>query len=178
MHKIKLVSFILFTVLFVSATNTDIQLEAKSLLNDQVELKIPKEFQIMSEERIALKYPKEKPPTLVYTNESGGINVALNHTSSTANQNAIASYKDYLKKALSEMSSSLKWKSDGVAEINGRKVGYLEFMTQAIDTKIYNLMFFTDVDGKLLICTFNCTKSDIKEWTSAAKEIMYSLKVK
>jgi len=65
-----------------------------------------------------------------------------------------------------------------VSEINGRKVGYLEFITPVIDTDIYNLMFFTDLDGQLLLGTFNCTKRSIDEWQSTAKEIMNSLKIK
>ncbi|WP_018343593.1 hypothetical protein [Cytophaga aurantiaca] len=178
MHKLKLFNFILFSLFFVSATHVDIELETKSLLNDRIELKIPKDFKVMSAERIAIKYPKENPPSLVYTDESGGTNIAMNLTSSKASQDVLPSYKDYLVKTLSKMSPSLKWKSNGVTEINGRQVCYLEFITPGIDTEIYNLMFLTDVDGKLLICTFNCTKSDMKEWVPTAKEIMNSLKVK
>ncbi|MFY7729462.1 MAG: hypothetical protein ACOVRN_08100 [Flavobacterium sp.] len=57
-------------------------------------------------------------------------------------------------------------------------MGYIELVTPALDTDIYNLMFFTDLNGKLLICTFNCTKKDMEEWTPVAKEIMNSLEVK
>jgi hypothetical protein len=53
--------------------------------------------------------------------------------------------------------------------INGKEVGYLEFLTSAMDTEIYNLIFFTDLDGKLLLCTFNCTKKSIDEWSTIAK---------
>jgi len=178
MNKLKIIGFIILSILFVSASNTSIELETKSLLNDQIELKIPKDFKIMSEEMIKLKYPPEKPPTLVYTDERGEINVAFNLTTSKAEQGLLLSYKDYFIKAMKDRYPSAKWKSDGIAEINGRKVAYLEMITPGIDTKIYNLMFFTDVDGKLLLCTFNCTQSSMKEWSAAAKEIMYSLKVK
>ena len=62
--------------------------------------------------------------------------------------------------------------------MNGRKVGFVELITPAIDTKVYNLIFFTDLNGQLLLCTFNCTEKNIGQWQPAAKEIMASLKLK
>src|SRR5690606_9734500 len=114
----------------------------------------------------------------VYSNESGGINVALNWTEDKASQELIPPYKDNFVQAFKNMYPSADWKNSGIKMINGRKVGYLELVIPAIDTEIYNLMFFTDLDGKLLLCTFNCTKKSIHEWTPAAKEIMNSLKIK
>lgn len=158
--------------------DVNIDLETKSLLNDKVELKIPKDFDIMSEELLKLKYPSERRPTLVYSNESGGINVALNLTQNQASQELIPAYKDNFVQTFKNLYPSAEWKDSGVKTINGRKVGYLELVTPAIDTEIYNLMFFTDLDGKLLLCTFNCTKKSIDKWTPTTKEIMNSLKIK
>ncbi len=167
----------IFLILIFTISNT-IDLEIKSLLNDKVELKIPKRFDIMSEKMAKMKYPSERRPTIVYTNESGGINVGLNLTKSKASQENISSFKDMMLKTFKNAYPSAEWIDNGVKEINGRKVGYLEMVTPAIDTKIYNLIFFTDVDGQLLLCTFNCTEKNIKEWKPVAKEIMTSIKIK
>ncbi len=177
MKIIKALGIGILSTVLLSATIFTIELETKTLLNGKINLKIPKSFEIMSEEMLKVKYPSERRPTLVYTNESGEINVALNLTQSKAAQNIISTYKDKFVETFKNAYPSAKWKDKDVKEINGRKVGYLELITPAIDTEIYNLMFFTDVDGKLLICSFNCTKKNIPEWTSLAKEIMNSLKV-
>lgn len=173
----KYFGLLLLALVLVSAT-VNIELEKKSLLNNRLELKVPKDFQIMSEEMLNTKYPTDRRPKLVYTNESGGINVALNLTESRATQNEIVSYKDYLLQTFKSAYPTAEWKSNGVKTVNGRKIGYLEFVTPAIDTEIYNLIFFTDLDGKLLLCTFNCTINSMNEWNSTAKEIMHSLRVK
>jgi hypothetical protein len=162
----------------VSATFPEIKLELKSLLNDKVELKIPADFEIMPDEMIRTKYPSSNRPALVYTNKSGGINVALNLTPHEANQDLISSYKDNFVLTFKDAYPSADWKDSGVKKINGRKVGFLELVTPAIDTEIYNLVFFTDLEGKLLLCTFNCTKKNSREWVPVAKEIMNSLKIK
>ena len=178
MKNIRIILLATFVFGLLSATIVQRELEIKSILNDRVEIKLPKEFQIMSEEMVSLKYPSERRPTLIYTNESGGINVAFNLTENKANQDIIDPYKDNFVKTFKNMYPSADWKDNGVKIINGKKVGFLELVTPAIDTEIYNLMFFTDLEGKLLLCTFNCTKKDIKEWETTAKEIMSSLKIK
>ncbi len=178
MNRIKTIGLTVLTIALTTAFTVTIDLETKSLLNDKVELKIPKGFGIMSEELMKLKYPSKRRPTLVYSNKSGGINVALNLTQNQASQQLIPAYKDNFFQTFKKLYPSAEWKDSGVRTINGRKVGYLELVTPAIDTEIYNLMFFTDLDGKLLLCTFNCTKKSMDEWTSTARKIMNSLKMK
>ncbi|MBK6966525.1 MAG: hypothetical protein IPH20_22165 [Bacteroidales bacterium] len=178
MKEIKITTLAIVVLLLASAFSLIVDLESKLLLNGKIELKIPEDFELMKEDMLKVKYPMESRPTLVFTNESGGINVALNHTQNKADQDMITAYKDNLVQTFKSVYPSAKWKDSGVKEINGRKVGYMELVTPAMDTEIYNLLFFTDLEGRLLICTFNCTKKDIKDWTPVGKEIMNSLIVK
>lgn len=178
MHIFRNFGLVISTLILISATFSKIELELKSLLNDKVELKIPLDFEIMSDEMIQTKYPTANRPTLVFTNKSGGINVALNLTQHQANQEIISSYKDSFVQSFKNAYPSAEWKDSGIKEINGRKVGFLELVTPAIDTEIYNLVFFTDLEGKLLLCTFNCTKKDTEDWIPIAQEILNSLKIK
>jgi len=154
----------LLSVILISWTTPIIELEKRKILNDKVEILLPKEFDVMSEDMMKLKYPSERRSTLVYTNETGGINVAFNHTTSKATQQQIDAYKDSFIKMFKNLYPSAEWKETGAKEINGRKVGYMELITPAIDTEIYNLMFFTDLDGRLLLCTFNCVEKEQKNW--------------
>ncbi|NQY30156.1 MAG: hypothetical protein HRT69_11885 [Flavobacteriaceae bacterium] len=178
MKRVKLLFIGLLIIPLLSMTIEKIELEVKSLFDDKVELKIPIEFDIMSEELMKLKYPSERRPTLVYSNESGGINVALNFTENKASQELIEPYVDNFVNTFKNMYPSAEWKGSGAKNINGKKVGFLKLITPAIDTKIYNVIFFTDLNGKLLLCTFNCTEKSIKEWETTADEIMNSLKIK
>jgi len=168
----------LLGLILISWTTPTIELEKRNILNDKVEILLPKDFEIMSEEMMKTKYPSERRPTLVYTNTTGGINVAFNHTTNKVSQTQIDAYKENFVSMFKNLYPSAEWKETGVKEINGRKVGYMELVTPAIDTKIYNLMFFTDLDGRLLLCTFNCVDKEQKNWTEAAKQIMNSLTIK
>ena len=178
MKNFKLLFIGILIIPLLSMTFGKIELEIKSLLNNKVELKIPSEFDIMPEELMKLKYPSDRRPTLVYSNESGGINVALNLTENKANQDLIEPYVVNFVNTFKNMYPSAEWKGSGTKNINGQKIGFLKLITPAIDTKIYNVMFFTDLNGKLLLCTFNCTEKSIKEWETTADEILNSLKIK
>lgn len=177
MNRIKIIVITILTIVITTAFKSTIDLKTKSLLNDKVELRIPAEFDIMSEELLKMKYPSERRPTLVYSNESGEINIALNLTQNQASQQLIPTYKDNLVKTFKNLYPTAEWISSGVENINGKKVGFLELVTPAINTEIYNLMFFTDLDGNLLLCSFNCTKKNVEEWKPTAKKIMNSLKI-
>lgn len=176
MQKLSQFIVCLLAIFLLSAATVGTELEEKILLDKKVSLKIPKGFEVMQEEMLKVKYPAERRPTLVYTNASGGINVALNLTANKASQELMPAYQENFRQMFTKLYPSAKGIQSGVEEVNGRKVGFIELVTPAIDTEIYNLIFFTDVDGQLLLCTFNCTVKDQVAWQPTAKEIMVSLK--
>lgn len=176
MKKVFLLLFLLSTM--VSWQTNEIELEKKMLLNGKVEILLPKSFDIMPEEMLKLKYPSAQRPTLVYSNEDGTINIAFNHTASKAAQQQIDSYKDYFISTFKKSYPTAEWIGSGVKKINGRDIGYLEVITPAIDTQIYNLLFFTDLDNRLLLATFNCVIEEKENWLDAAHQIMNSLALK
>lgn len=177
--KQKLLTGLVALVLISWANPTlAIELEKRTILNNKVDILLPKEFEIMSEEMMKLKYPSERRPTLVYTDKTGSVNIAFNHTTNKATQSQIDAYKDTFVSTFKNLYPSAEWLGTGTKEINGRKVGYMELITPAIDTKIYNLIFFTDFDGRLLLSTFNCVVEKQKGWHPSAQQIMNSLMIK
>lgn len=136
-------------------------------------LKIPTDFQIMSDEMISVKYPNGNPPSLVYTNERGTINVALV-------MNDVALKNTQIEEYIKTMESTYKNYSYNVEvnfwERNNHKIGEMEFTTQASDTEIYNHIIAFSVDGKLRLVNFNCTKEISEEWKEISKFIIESIK--
>lgn len=178
---IKFKTFILasLSIIVLSAFNWAIELETQSILDGKVEIKLPNDFGEMSEEIAKFKYPQNNRPTLIYTDEAAAVNVAFNLKQNVpTTQAGIKFLHNSFVQSMESSYPSAEWKGKGIKTINGKKVGYIELITPAMDTKVYNLVFFTDLDGKLLLCTFNCTMELMNEWKSSAKEIMNSLKIK
>jgi len=155
-----------------------VELEKRTLLDNKIEILVPKGWKPMSEDLIKIKYPGSKPPKYVLSDVSGGISLAFNHTDSRATQEQVETYKGFLKKSLESAFEDEEWIEEGIKEINGRKVGLFKLITNTSSGKIYNQMFFTDLDGKLLIISFNVVENKMKDWKTVADEIMNSLALK
>ena len=54
----------------------------------------------------------------------------------------------------------------------------MEFVSPAVDTRVYNLMYVTSLDNRLMIGTFNCTETLRAKWEPIGKEIVSSIKLK
>ncbi len=52
----------------------------------------------------------------------------------------------------------------GTVEAEKGRLAWFDFVTPAIDTDIYNLMFFSALKGRLLIGSCNCLKGDYEDW--------------
>lgn len=136
-------------------------------------LKIPGEFKIMSDEMLNVKYPNGNPPSLVYTNERGTINVALVMNDVAMKNTQIEEYIKTMESTYKNYSKDIKinfW------ERNNHKIGEMEFTTQSSDTEIYNHMIVFSVDSKLRLVNFNCTKEFSDEWKEISKFIIESIK--
>lgn len=155
----------------------NIELDEKMLFNNKVKVLIPNKFSIMDDDIAVLKYPSPNRPQIIFTDDSATVNCAFNLTIEKASQRLIPKYESKFVLDYMKMPTSLKLISSGVEEINGRKVGYLEILTRAVDTNVYNLIFFTDVNEKLLLCTFNCTVEYRNLWEPIANKIMRSLTI-
>jgi hypothetical protein len=156
-----------------AAIGEKIELTKMNILDGKVEILIPSSFKIMSEEWLKLKYPNENRPSLVYTNDDGSVDVGFRYTELVGN---LPELRDNLKSAFTNLYPSAKWYRCGIEGINGKEAVVLEFISPAIDTEIYNLLWITILDGKLMFSTFNCTKKQLGDWKEAAGRIMGSFR--
>lgn len=120
------------------------------------------------------KYPRGNSPDVVYTDEDGTVNVAFNYTPTVLKSG------DDLAKLSNEYAQQIQSRVEDFKSrtetINGSEFAVFECVSQAIDTRVYNLMFLTELDGRMLLGTFNCTEALKGEWQSKGKVILSSIK--
>ena len=68
----------------------NVRLKPTSVLDGKLSLLTPQEFAPMDEELLRLKYPSERRPKLVLSNERGTVNIAINHTQDRMRQGQLA----------------------------------------------------------------------------------------
>lgn len=171
---LKLITLLLLPVLGFSQT----KLSKINLLNDKVEILAPEGLSKMTDEIWKLKYGTTPRPILVLTDENAEVNLLADMTQQPATENQLAAYKDFRIANLKKTRTDITILEDAVKTVNGKKVGVIKFSSQAVDQKIFNYYFFSIVDGKILLFTFNCAEKLKATWEKTADEILLSLKIK
>lgn len=154
------------------------ELEQYAFFEGKLSILIPKGFKPMDEETLKLKYPSAARPNLVYTNERGSVNVAINHTKSVLSPKQLAAFHKAAEAQYKKQYPTAKWFRSEIIEIHGKECVVLELRTPAIDTDIRNLILATSVDDRLMLISFNVTKELEDEWLKAGNKIIDSVKIK
>jgi hypothetical protein len=152
-------------------------LDLAPALQNRIRVLMPKSFKQMSDQELEIKYPRSGSlPQEAYSNESGTVSLAFNHTS---NKLSPADLPDFRQSFARQFKGTLgiEFKGSSIKNINGRDFAILEFISPAMDTNIYNLMFLTSLDNRLLICTFNCVQSEMEKWKPTSQQILNSVQV-
>ena len=154
------------------------KLDTVSILGGKVKILAPQDLSPMTDEMWTAKYQKSTKPIMVLTDDDVELNLIADITQQRATENQIASFKDFQIQQLRAKRPDLNLLSDGVKTINGKRVGYFKFVTQAVDQKVFNYYFFSIVEGKILLFTFNCIEKLQKKWESTADNIVTPLLIK
>jgi hypothetical protein len=164
------------SLLMAARPAAEIELIKKRVLSERVEVLIPKGFEVMTEQQMDFTYAHASSrPSVVFTNNNL-VSLSFNYSDNEADQDMVEVYETSFAKAYHKQYKQATFFSEGVKEISNRKVGFIEYMKPEMGHEVYTLVFFTDVQGKLLICTFNCADRQKPEWEPLAKKIMASLK--
>jgi hypothetical protein len=172
-------AFLLFVALGLLPTlaRAEPNLVSRVVLDGKVKMLLPSSFELMSEAMLKLKYPSGKPPTQIYTNDRGSVNVALNHTHDRLTAAQIPQFRKYLEDVFRRAYPSAHWYRSEVTEINGRQFVLLDVRTPAIDTEVRNVMIETSVDDRFLLISFNVVRELEGEWLAAGNKIIQSVKI-
>jgi hypothetical protein len=153
------------------------KMEKIKLLDGKLELMVPARLSPMTDAMWSLKYGNRKKPDLALSDPDGEVNLVGTLTPQTATEEHLSDFKTFQKDALKKTHPEMEFLGDGIREVNGKKIGYFKFLAAAVDQKTFNEYFFLIIEGKIMICSFNCPEKMRKEWEKAADEIIGSLKV-
>lgn len=161
---------------FVDIEGKPIQVVDQTIMEGKITFRMPRLFSIMDPELAALKYPSERRPNIIYTDESTTINLAFNAIQYALSDEEVEDFRDDMAEALEQAQPSAQWMEKEMTVINDKAIGFIEVITPALDGSIYNLMFFSALDNQALIGTFNCMEEDMETWRPIARSMMETLK--
>lgn len=158
------------------AVNTDIQKGSvfagdqkllfleREIYKNQMWMWIPDKFSLLSREFVKIKYPSESRPEIIYANSDTTVNITFSHKQEKLAAGQGAEVLDDLGHVLRHLYPTCKIFYQDSVQAGGNEVAWMDFVTPAMDSEIYNMMFVTQLKGRLLIGTCNCLDSDREDW--------------
>lgn len=153
-------------------------LQSKTLLDGKLSLLMPADFKPLSPEMLALKYPRQQPPQLAYSNPETSVNVTVGHTPHAIAPEQLAAARSQVEAGVKSAMPTAKWYQSKMTSINGRAFFLMEFQSPAPDVNVRNIVAGTSLDGRLLLVSFNTVVPLEKEWMPVGTRIIQSIKVR
>lgn len=148
-----------------------------SLYENQIRMCIPTTFEVMEPELMDIKYPSSRRPEYIYTSESTSINVTMKIMEQQIQPEELEDFTRTMMNMLQKLQPSADMLDIDITEINDVQIGYFDFITPALDDRIYNLMFLFMVDEKVTMGSINCLKKEMNIWKPIAYGMMESLSI-
>ncbi len=165
------------TALTLILTNSVIA-ETISLDGGAITFEAPDEFKPVPQEIIDIKYPSSRAPKYVIGNESAATTIAYDLKPHNIPPDQINEAREAFTQMFPRMIPGLEWKENKVITLAGRKWGYMEMTSTAIDTDIYNIMLFTGYKGQMLIFNFNSTKEEFSKYEGVLRKSLNTINIK
>lgn len=155
-----------------------IHLEPRSMVEGRVSLLMPAGLELMDEEALAFKYPSDRRPTQVYTDESGMLNLIVNHTAESMAAEGLDQARQFTEEMFGKMDPTAEWVASEMRTVQGREWFYLDFRSTASGLPIRNMMAATSLGGTMLMVSANMTDALEADWVAPVEAVLASVQVR
>ncbi len=157
----------------------------KRKLSDNVSVKMPEDFRLMTDDEIAARYFTYKKPTAMFTDPSVKVSFGLNINETEWKYKDLEIMKSFYKSSMLRMFSSVTMLQETVQTIQNHKFAVFEFVSevksdekdikQLAPVRTYTYILYTILDNKALVINFSCPESLREKWQPVAKEVMQTV---
>jgi len=151
--------------------------EPRLFFDEQLSMMIPTTFTNMPLEMAKIKYPSQQRPEIILTDDTTAINLMMTHMSEAMKNEESEAVRDQIMGMMQRLNPGIKTWESGVEVVSDKNVAYVAFSNPVMDGKLYNLMYFLELNGRTLMVSFNCKATEMKYWKKAAFEMMQSMKL-
>ncbi|WP_250278934.1 hypothetical protein [[Clostridium] colinum] len=153
-------------------------LEEKELYEGKINIVLPKDFDLMNDELLKIKYPVDDDLDYVYTSEDTTVNFNFCLEEGEILNEEIEEVRDGILYEFKRMYPSTKMEDIKIIETSEKKIGTFSFIVNNIDGDLFNKMYFIPLNIGLLMLTFSCDIFQKKEWEKIIDDIILTIKEK
>lgn len=147
------------------------------LLDGKISLRIPEDFVYLDGDVIHSIYPLGNRPQVVMGNEPFYFMLGFNHTQHRIPEEQIKEFPALAKAMLEKCGPKANVIKSEAIYCGGRSVALMTLVNQTLDEAMYNIMFYSNVAGRLLIGFINFRYQDNKRLVPLAEEIIRSYRI-
>lgn len=142
---------------------------------EDISILLPANFSDMPLAMAKVKYPSEQRPDVIKTNVEGDINFTFKLLEFPQKEQSLEQIIHYFYQVIRKIQPANVFYEKEFLPIMGKKLGWFDFKSHAIDCKLYNLMYVIPIKDKLLHGIFNCPYAKAKVWKPVALSVISSL---
>lgn len=149
--------------------------ETITIEGTSVTFESPIEFEPLSKEIIAYKWPSNRAPNYAVGNETASTTIAYDYKTDVSGA-TLSDLKEQFTNSFDRMIPGIEWLENEMITLDGEEWIMFEMTSNAIDADIHNLLLVTILDNKLLMFNFNSVKSEFKKYEKVLRESIASIR--
>jgi hypothetical protein len=179
---------VLFLILLTIALPTDDPKLVKVKISNEITAMLPKDFVPMGDLDFSQRYPSVRKPIGAYTNPDHEVDFSVNISATSWPDSNLEMAQKFFKSGVMNMFDRVEILSEGIHEVNGRKLIYLEFESRVKGDQAtlgnseavlkYAYLEYLVEPSRTLVFSFNCPARLKADWQETAGKIMKSVKIK
>lgn len=148
----------------------------KLLIENKVGIWMPEDFEALSEEAIAAIYLLGNKPELVMGNSYLTFSVGFHYTQHEVPNEYMGDFLKIAKLTLERSGPKVRIVSEKVQKTGKHTVSSLELISHTVTDSVYNIMFFSSLEGRVLIGFINFNCKFMERYKSIAREMLQSFR--
>lgn len=160
----------------------------RTKVNEEISLKLPRDFYAMTPEDIAQRYPSVRSPIGAYTNPDRVIDVSVKISATQWAEDDIELASKFFKSSILNLYDQVNFTKEGLVEIDGRNYAVFEFDSRiageefALETtravRNYNYVQYVIYGGQTLVFSLQCPSPMRESCQAMGRQMMESIKLK
>lgn len=164
---------------FIVVKYKKFDVEEKEIMDGSLTMMMPSDFELMDEGLAKVKYPGEDRPDYIYSGEDTTVNLTFTmEESGQIDNEEVEEAKDILEKQIGRLYPASKIEDSQTIQAGEKNISFFCFDVPLLDGKVYNLMFFMEHKGCLLMGAFNCSIHQKKQWKKVILQMLMTIQEK
>lgn len=137
----------------------------------------PDGFAALTRDEIVRKFPGAHAPEQVFATERHGVSIAFDILPIRVPQDSLKEGMMQITQQIEKASPGVVWIRHEIVQMHGRSWIALEFVSQAVDTRIHNHIYLTSFDGGLLRFGYNSTLALYEKYRAALEKSRDTMRI-